>query len=74
LFIRSDDLAIDLLLNNLSNELAALAVRLNGSITVNFLDFFLNLGSEFLGIDYSVKLLFVSEDSLCVHALFEIVD
>jgi hypothetical protein len=74
LLIWSDNLAIDLLLNYISNELTSLTDSLNRHVTRGFSDISLNLGSKFLSIHYSVKFFFVSSDSLSVYTLFVVVN
>lgn len=62
LILRAEDLAVDLLRNCLSLELATLALCLDRTIAECLLDIFLNLGSELLGVDCSVHELLVSLD------------
>ena len=74
MLIWSDDLAVDLLFNYISNKLTTLADSLNRHVARSFSDISLDLRSKFLSIHYSVKFFFVSSDSLSVYTLLIVVN
>lgn len=71
--LRANDLAVDLLRDTLSLELASLALGLDEAITRSFFHLLDYLRADVLGIDYSVELLFVSLD-LSVAAKVLLID
>lgn len=64
----AENLAVNFLRDSLSLELASLTLSLNGAIAEGLADILESLRAAIFSVDYSIKLLLISLDRVCVAA------